>query len=477
MRSLRARLFWVWALSLLASLAVGVLLVRLQGRSTSAEVAREADDLAAACGMIGDAYSYYVAGWAGPVPAENDPAYRADLTAVVSVALAPLGVHGGIWHAGEGALAGDAADGAVLGPLATEVAGQDEPGLRQVRREGGIVLIEACPLRGPNSGSQGGSLVGWTTSRVVSQTGGQDLWLGLGVLLVLMLAISGWLTWLVQAWSRHVREIERALATHEAGAGTGMLPRLPPTGERELDRIIAALNIAADRLAGAQSHAAALSARVAAAERMAALGRVAAGVAHEIRNPIAAMRLKAENALAGDDTRRKSALAAILGQVARLDRLLSELLAMTQRREAAPERVHLGDFLTITATEQPEGLERIMVTAPAALVRIDPALTRRVIDNLLRNAVQHSPQGGIVHLSAEVIADTLRIEVRDEGPGVAPSLRDTLFEPFVTGRADGTGLGLAIARESAQAHGGRLSLIPTETGASFRLEIPLPPCP
>jgi signal transduction histidine kinase len=471
LKSLRARLFAVWALSLVASLAVGVLLVRLEGRSTSAQVQRAADGLADACDRIADAYAYYASGWAGPVPPDTDPGYRRDLATVVSVALGAVPVRGGIWHAGDGGLVGDPPDAALLASLAGETAASDQPALRESSSDGETVLFQACPLHGgPQSG-----LVGWTTARVVSLTGGRELWLGLGVLMVLMLAISGWLTWLVSAWSRHVRDIEHALAGHEAGT----LPRLAPTGEQELDRIIAALNTAADRLAGAQAHAAALSERVAASERMAALGRVAAGVAHEIRNPIAAMRLKAENALAGDDTRRRAALAAILGQVARLDRLLSELLAMTQRRPVAPVLLILDDFLRTAALEQPEGADRIAVTAPSTPVRLDPVLVRRVLDNLLRNAIQHTPPPGHVAVHAETTDGTVRIEVRDDGPGVAPELRLSLFEPFVTGRADGTGLGLAIAREFAAAHGGRLLLCDgTGPGACFLLELPQPPpCP
>jgi signal transduction histidine kinase len=465
MRSLRARLFSVWALSLVASLAIGVLLVRLQGRSTSVQVAREADTLANACELISDAYNYYNAGWAGPVPAEADAAYRRDLATVVSVALASVqGVRGGIWHVGEGALAGDPPDAAALATLASGVSEEDQPALRQTQSDGETQLTQACPLHGPQSG-----LVAWTASRVVTLQGGQELWLGLGVLLALMLAVSGWLTWLVSAWSRHVRDIEAALADHEAGA----LPRLAPTGERELDRIIAALNTAAGRVAVAQGEAASLAGRVAASERMAALGRVAAGVAHEIRNPIAAIRLKAENALAGDDARRQSALATILGQVARLDRLLGELLTMTQRRVAAPEAVQLDAFLGAAASEQPEGADRIAVSAAAIVVWIDPGLVRRILDNLLRNAVQHVGTSGRITLSGEIIGAGLRIAVRDDGPGVAADLRASLFEPFVTGRADGTGLGLAIARECAEAHGGVLRLGPDEgPGATFLLDMP-----
>ncbi len=463
----------MWALSLLASLAVGVLLVRLEGASTTAQADREADLLGNACEMISESYSYYTSGSDGSAPPEGDAAYRQELATVVSVALAGApGVSGGIWHVGEGALVGDPPDAAGFAALAASASSEERSELRETELGGGgaaeTQLIAACPLRGPPSG-----MVAWAAGRAASAAGGRELWLGLGVLMALMLAISGWLTWLVSSWSRHVRGIEAALASHEAGG----LPHLPVTGERELDRIIAALNTASGRLGVAQAHAFALSARVAAAERMAALGRVAAGVAHEIRNPIAAMRLKAENALAGDDSRRSAALTAILAQVARLDRLLGELLAMTQRRDFAPVILPLDDFLRAVAAEQSEP-DRIVVDAPATSVRIDPALVRRVLDNLLRNALQHSPAGGVVRLTAEVSADALRIEVRDEGPGVPEALRTSLFEPFVTGRADGTGLGLAIAREFAEAHGGVLTLLPDGPGAAFRLDLPQdPPCP
>jgi hypothetical protein len=482
-RSLRFRLFVVWVLSLLASLAVGVLLVQLYHQSTSALVARAETTLAEACERIADRYAYYTAGWAGPESQRDDAAFRQDLVAVVALALAPIpGVEGGIWQGDDDSLAyafptyagGDAPNVLPEGERSrirdiNQLAAEADREQSQSYGAGrGALLLAACPLRGPLP-----SLTAWTMTRVAEVSGRDRLRLGVGVLLALMLGVSAGLSWLVVAWSRHVGRIEAALVRHEAGAP----PHLAPTGERELDRIVAALNTAVARLGEERARSEALAARVALAERLAALGRVAAGVAHEIRNPIAAMRLRAENALAGDAARRGAALQAILEQIARLDRLIGELLAMTQRRDPVPQDVDVAAFLHDCAAEQAAGAVTVQVAAPEGRARFDPDMLRRVLANLLDNAIRHTPVGGSVTLSAEFTPTALRVLVADTGPGVAPELRDTLFEPFVTGRADGTGLGLAIARELVQAQGGRLVLAraggerPGE-GAVFALEIP-----
>jgi signal transduction histidine kinase len=179
-------------------------------------------------------------------------------------------------------------------------------------------------------------------TRVQSAPGFDRVRLGLGVLLALMLGISLWITWMLVVWSRHIGGIETALARADP---TG-IPALRQTGERELDRIIGALNEAGRRLAGARRESEALALRVTTAERLAAIGRVAAGVAHEIRNPIVALRLQGENALAGDDARRQGAIGDMLEQVARVDGLVAELLSMTQHRKAQPTQVAVGPFLS-----------------------------------------------------------------------------------------------------------------------------------
>ncbi len=480
MRSLRARLLVLWAFSLAACVAAGALLVQISGQSTTAQVQRGEAVVARGCDLIRERYAFYVTGWRGPVPPLDDARLRADLGAAVSLALArQTGVEGGIWQTEAGPLAYAFPTYPGTGPktdlpaaelanirAANEQATRDEAAVARTSGSSAQTLVlGACPLSGPIEG-----LSAWTMTRVQAATGADELRGGLFLLFALMLGMSAWLAWLLRAWSGRVGAMEAGLAQHTDDTP----PMLPRTGERDLDRIVDALNQAGQRLIEARRRSAELGARVVAAERLAALGRVAAGVAHEIRNPLAAMRLRAENGLAGDDDRRRRALAAVLEQISRLDRLLAELLAMTQRREPAPELVDIRTLLSSCVDRHADQAAAAMVGLVADAVgsaRIDASLIGRALDNLVCNAVRHTPAGGRVMLRAEHAEAGLRLIVEDTGPGVAPDLRGTLFEPFVTGRADGTGLGLAIARELVEAHGGRLSLAASEQGARFIIEL------
>ena len=476
MHSLRSRLSLLWLLSVAASLAVGVLLVGLYRQTASMRLAGAEQTVAEACDSIVERFGYYAAGWAGPPSGRVDAALRAELTTVVGFALAPYpGITGGIWQQDGGAIASTAVLSeqlrGAIGTLVSQAGSNDEPSPGEISADGAVLVLRACPLHGPIA-----TLAAFTLARVESAPAARRLWVGLGILAVLALAMTGLLTWLVAVWSRRIGGIEAALARHAGGP----LPRLPATGEQELDRIVSALNLAGERLEAERRRSEELSARVALAERLAALGRVAAGVAHEIRNPIAAMRLKAENALAADDGRRRAALDAILAQIARLDRLLGELLTMTQRREPAPTLVGLTGLLEACAADHHAAGVTIRVEPAVATACIDAGIVRRILDSLLDNAVHHTPPGGVITLRAERAGASLRISVTDTGPGVAPDLRETLFEPFVSGRPEGTGLGLAIASELAEAHGGTLALTDPGSdapghGATFMLEILCPP--
>jgi signal transduction histidine kinase len=487
--SLRSRLLVLWALSLAASVAVGVLLVQFYRQSTAAQVQRAEAVVARACDMIRERYDSYVVGRGEPELGHPDRSSEASLNTVVSVALArELGVEGGIWQIGRGSRAYAFPTYEGSGPK-TDVPSAELDRIRSVNQEAAraeqpvlsrsvsrtqTLLVFACPLSGGDP-----RLTAWTMTRVEAAPGYARLQLGVGVLFGLMVGMSAWLTLLMRSWSRSIGGIESALAQHSAET----LPRLAPTGERELDRIVGALNEAGERLIEARRRSDELAARVAATERLAALGRVAAGVAHEIRNPIAAMRLKVENAVAGDDERRRAILNSLVVQIDRLDRLVSELLAMTQRRAVAVRDVDVLGLLRSCAADYHEAADargvRITVNAEIAHARLDPDLIRRALGNLLLNAIQHTEEGGRVTLAALRVGDSLRLQVSDTGCGVTAEVRHNLFEPFVTGRADGTGLGLAIVRELVEAHGGKVLLLSpgggkAQEGAVFALDLPWP---
>jgi signal transduction histidine kinase len=485
MLSLRSRLWILWGLAFSASLVVALLLAQLYRASNAAQLSRAQAVVAQACDGIRDRYRFYVSGWDGG-GASADRRYGDTLAPVLIAALSSRdGVAGGIWSATAGSLAfafptaarhgvsagfpaslPDAERDAVAA-LASQSVDSEQSTQRAVSAESGRIELAACPLGGPIGG-----LAAWTMLRV-PPVGSDTLRLGLGVLLLLLLGIAVWVARLTTRWGRHVSAIETALQNPSSG-----LPSLAPTGEPELDRVVAAINQAGRHLTEARAAAEASAAQAAKAERLASLGRVAAGIAHEIRNPIAAIRLRAENALAGDETRQRPALEASLVQVARVDRLVSELLAMTQRRTPVPAQVALRPFLSALADQhrRPETAS-ILVEADGSHASFDAELIGRALDNLLLNALRHTRPDGCVTLRADRAQGWLRLGVSDTGSGVDGAIRSRLFEPFATGRPDGIGLGLAIAREMAEAHGGSLSLSEPEhgSGAVFILALPQDP--
>jgi hypothetical protein len=345
----------------------------------------------------------------------------------------------------------------------------DRPTTRRFQATTEVLLLAACPLRGPIP-----QLTAWTMTRVVTFAGRayQQLMAGLGVLLLAIAAATILLLRLAVTWSRHVARIEKTLQVDDVTR----LPPLEATGERELDQIIDALNLAGRRLADTSTRAEQLARQVASGERLAAIGRVAAGVAHEIRNPIAAMRLKAENALLADASRQTEALSMILGQIERLDRLLKRLLSLTDRDPPHRQSTSVRSLVETCALERAEQAAskgiRIKTSIRAETARIDAEQIRRALDNLVLNAIEAAPAHSEILLGARIEGDTLHLSVHDAGAGPPAAIRDHLFEPFVTGRPDGTGLGLSLVREIANAHGGIARLASSPSGTCFEIFIP-----
>jgi two-component system, NtrC family, sensor histidine kinase HydH len=359
-----------------------------------------------------------------------------------------------------------------------EAAARHASASESVEGQDDAVVVAACPV--PHRDM----LFAWSLTRAHPPLGpyGKTLVSVLAVLLATIVLIAIALGILLRRWRANLARIETSLTMREP-QGDAFVP-VASTGEPDLDKIVGAFNAYGAQTAALQRQAVDLNARLAGAERFAALGRLAAQVAHEIRNPIGAMRLKAENALAGDADRRHHALVAILSQIQRVEGQLTGLLALTQpvRIEMHPVRLEalLAERLELhrdAAVRAGVSLALADGSDMDALDMVDSACLdaeqiARAVDNLVLNAVRHTPAGGHVTLLARRLRDTLRIEVADDGPGVPLGDRERIFEPFVTGHPAGSGLGLAVVREIAAAHGGRAFLDARDHGACFVIEIP-----
>ena len=200
--------------------------------------------------------------------------------------------------------------------------------------------------------------------------------------------------------------------------------------------------------------------------RLAAMGEMAAALAHQLRTPLSTALLYSANLAQPDLSEEARARFAdrATEQLKRLERLIQDVLLFARGesigREAIPVEAWLGEVVQTVAPlfrARQVDLDFTVDVADAVVVGGRKPLSGALI-NLLENALQVSPSGARVGLAASLAGSTLRIGVRDQGPGVAPDLRARVFEPFYTTRGQGTGLGLAIALGVARAHGGSIEV-------------------
>ena len=217
-------------------------------------------------------------------------------------------------------------------------------------------------------------------------------------------------------------------------------------------------------------------------QRLAAMGEMAASLAHQLRTPLAAAMLYTAN-LAEPSLREASRMkfAEKAGsQLQRLERLIQDVLLFAKGEKIGRDLIVLGD-LQVEAVQIVEPLMRnqelqffaVDRSAGAKITGSRKALLGALI-NLLENAMQATPAGGKICLLAESNGDCLRLRVSDSGSGIPPDKRDRIFEPFYTTKGQGTGLGLAIALGVARAHGGNIEVgVSADGGAEFVMSLPL----
>lgn len=211
--------------------------------------------------------------------------------------------------------------------------------------------------------------------------------------------------------------------------------------------------------------------------KLAALGRLTANIAHEIRNPLSAISHAAQLLREEMHDPAHLKLADIIeNNSRRLDRLVEEVLTLNRRDRLKPVSFDAAMLTTlIDELRQTEEIpaDAVIVNMPDILhFQFDPDHLRQIIWNLLRNAWRFCrKQTGSIQLNAQMQGSTAQFDIQDDGAGVAPEHQDKLFEPFFTTDAQGTGLGLFLARELAEANHAELAYLPGAGGAHFRLSI------
>jgi signal transduction histidine kinase len=216
------------------------------------------------------------------------------------------------------------------------------------------------------------------------------------------------------------------------------------------------------------------------AERLATIGQLAAGIGHELRNPLGVVESSAFlvtrrlEQLQVSDASVARHMEKIAVEVQRSNKTISDLLELARSRPLSRRAVPARTLLdaAVPAANLPAGVTVEIDAAPELTLDCDPDQLTRVLTNLLINASQAMGGRGHIWIDARRESAVVTLVVRDDGPGVPADVRPRIFEALFTTKAKGNGLGLALCRRIAEAHGGTVTLDASDRGASFRVVIP-----
>ena len=262
--------------------------------------------------------------------------------------------------------------------------------------------------------------------------------------------------------------------------GEGKYERVEVETHDEIGKLAEAFNSMADSLAQRER-------RIVQMEQLATVGRMAAQVAHEVRNPLNALGLNAE--MLGDEldhlpepsrAEARELLGQLQGEIDRLAEVTETYLSLARLPRPELNPGDLGELvdkvLNFVRDELAGAGVDVEIEVAAGLPRVpmDERQMRQALLNLVRNAVEAQPGGGSLAVRVRSSTGDVQLVVEDGGPGVEPDVVEALFDPFVSTKERGTGLGLAITRQIVEGHGGTIDYHPIpDGGAAFVVQLPL----
>ena len=430
-------------------------------------------------------------------PAESDP-----LTQLTARALRQeSGIEGGFFAANSGALLGYAFPTHESPGPNKEMPQRERPTIDKLVQESvatastktsrfegphDAVLFVALPIRERPASSSPAEVTGavWLMQRIPGITGGRSrqlLWGSIGFSSAAL--ITALLTFFVTGEVRNgVNGVLDRLSALENGLFTERMPPAPGSHLEEFDRVLRGVDTLAASLQQKIHNERALEAEMRHKERLSALGQFAAGIAHELRNPLATIRLRTQmsqrNPEAEAVTRNSKV---VLEEIERLDTIIGRLLYFARPIQLNLESVSLDELCSTTAAawtdrQTAPGVQISCEGESQATILCDRSRIVQVLDNLMENAIHSAAtrSHGTVSIAASRSDALAQIEVRDNGPGLDSEALRHALDPFFTTKDSGTGLGLSISFEIVQAHGGDLHLRNNQAGgavASIRLPL------
>lgn len=210
-------------------------------------------------------------------------------------------------------------------------------------------------------------------------------------------------------------------------------------------------------------------------ERLSTLGEMSAGIAHELRNPMAVISGYTKILLKKADKSQAPAVESIAREVAVMDRIITDFLSFAGSADIVPSDTDLSDLVKGCVRSVEERLSGITLTLDIGhlpIIQADEVMMRQAVTNLIQNAIESMPEGGELKVLGTAEGGEVTLSVSDTGYGIPENIRDKVFLPFYTTKDRGTGLGLSIVHKIIVCHGGSVQVESSERGTTFTIRIP-----